>query len=400
MSGEKVTPSCGPRFWSLITPLFSALTYVGSLYAHHGMLQETIYYTQEAHKLVTAVGSDAHLAMASALLGSTYLKAGVLDKGSECLMLTQRYASTRVDHNTREMAVLSYHTGAMQGLLGDHDLEMEAYKSAEDILQVLAGTEHIKDLDIIKEASSSLEDQMAQLTITKPKATRKPAVRAKTATKRKVAAQPKAVIEAKPSITNECPQLNSLKAALLRQKARAFISMKKSVEALSFLHEASNSSTTQTEIIDQSVTMAKQLLLQSMEQMAADPVYSVLQESTISFPAVAGVTKSEKFGERLPVVKASPPAKKGAKNSRVISRSKSPSPDSCFDKLRQAQEHLIDVHSIAVTVAPLSVIHSITTLLNSISILLSASWEAKGRSLAHPGFASCSIGMFQSQIWA
>lgn len=79
---------------------------------------------------------------------------------------------------------------------------------------------------------------------------------------------------------------------------------------------------------------------------------------------------------------------------RDLNRSKSPAPDSFFDKLRQAQEHLTEVHSIALSVAPMAVIHVISALLNNVAILLSASGQIKGKPLAHPGFASCSIGMF------
>ena len=68
--------------------------------------------------------------------------------------------------------------------------------------------------------------------------------------------------------------------------------------------------------------------------------------------------------------------------------------DSFFDKLRQAQEHLTEVHSMALTVAPVALIHKISALLNSVAILLSAAGQIKGKPLAHPGFASCSIGMF------
>ena len=48
---------------------------------------------------------------------------------------------------------------------------------------------------------------------------------------------------------------------------------------------------------------------------------------------------------------------------------------------------------MAVAVAPVSVVHTASALLNSVAILLSAAGQVKGRSLAHPGLASSSIGM-------
>ena len=167
---------------------------------------------------------------------------------------------------------------------------------------------------------------------------------------------------------------------------------KKFTEALAILQVLDSGHLSQLEAVDHGLAMAKQFLFHSLDQMNADPVYSVLQDSTISFPSVAGLAKNEKHGDRLSVVKVSPP-RKGARGARELAGSKSPVPDSFFDKLRQAQEHLTEIQSMAVAVAPVSVVHTASALLNSVAILLSAAGQVKGRSLAHPGLASSSIGM-------
>jgi separase len=149
------------------------------------------------------------------------------------------------------------------------------------------------------------------------------------------------------------------------------------------------------DIVEQGLGMAYQLLIQSMEQMNADPVYSVLQESTISFPSIVGQSRADRStGDRLSVGKHSPTRKlQETKGGKGRARSKSPAPNSFIDKLRQAQEQLTEVHSVALLVAPVSILHTISALLNNIAILLSAAGQVKGKPLAHPGFASCSIGM-------
>lgn len=387
----------GPEFWPLVTPLFRAIMYLSTLHAHHGMFQETLYYAEQAYSIVREIGSEAHIAMASAYLGSIWLKAGTLDKGSELLMAAKQLGTSL--GKTRESALLACHVGNMYGLLGDRDAEVESYEDAEATLQILTGTDFINRVDRLADPADELEEKIASLAVSKKKvaAPQKTAVRSKTVAKKKPAARAKSPVEMNLSVAEECSQLMSLKATVLRKKARAFNCTKKLVDALTLLNEAENYSNTQLSAVEQGLAMAKQLLLGSMEQMHADPVYSVLQESTISFPAVMGLSKSERHsGDRLSVTRSSPPPRRAptTKGRRDINRSKSPAPDSFFDKLRQAQEHLAEVHSIALTVAPVAVIHSITALLNSIAILLSAAGQIKGKPLAHPGFASCSIGMF------
>jgi len=385
----------GSNFWALITPLFRSLNHLSTLFAHHGMFQETVYYAEQARKLAQEVGSEAHLAMASALLGSTWLKAGVLDRGSELLMEAKKLCSNF--DSCRNTALLAYHLGSMHGLLGDRDEEILAYGEAEETIKSIGMVDYINSLERVTNASDEsggLVEKMAQLTLTKRKVpvARKAPARAKTVTKRKATTRAKSPVEVVGSVEEECPQLTSLTSMVVRQKARALVFTKKFTEALAILQVLDSGHLSQLEAVDHGLAMAKQFLFHSLDQMNADPVYSVLQDSTISFPSVAGLAKNEKHGDRLSVVKVSPP-RKGARGARELAGSKSPVPDSFFDKLRQAQEHLTEIQSMAVAVAPVSVVHTASALLNSVAILLSAAGQVKGRSLAHPGLASSSIGM-------
>ncbi|CZS93527.1 related to cell division-associated protein [Rhynchosporium graminicola] len=386
--------SSGANFWALVTPLFRSLNHLASIFAHHGMFQETIYYAEQAHKLAKEVGSNAHLAMASAFLGSTWLKAGVLDRGSELLMEAKQLCS---NVKSRDTALLSYHLGNMHGLLGEPDEEISAYSKAEATIESIGTVDYIDSLERVPNHSdqlSGLEDKMVQMTITKRMVVmaRKTPARAKVAPKRKTTTRAKSPVEILSSVAQECPQLMSLTSMIARQKARALVLTKKFADALIILQGIDTGHLNQLEAIDHSLAMAKQHLLHSLEQMNADPVYSVLQDSTISFPSVTGLAKTEKHGDRLSVLKASPPKKgQAARNAKERAGRKSPLPDSFFDKLRQAQEQLTSIQSIAIAVAPVSVVHTVSALLNSVAILLSAAGQVKGRSLAHPGLASSSI---------
>lgn len=390
MSGR---PICGSLFWPLITPLFRSLIHLSNVYAHHGMFQETIYYAEQAYMLVEKVGSEVYMAMASADLGNKWLRAGVLDKGSESLMRAKSLSQS--EYQNRYTAALAYHLGTMHGLLGDRGAEIAAYDEAEAAIKRLIDPEFIDQLDQFTSPSELLGKELSKLSLsrrtvpTKQKATGRP----KTATKRKTVARAKSpTVEVIYSIGVECPQIISLKGTVIRRKAITLTSMKDYVQAQCLLNETGNYLSTQMDVIEQGLAMARHLLLQSMEQMNADPVYSVLQESTISFPSVIGQARAEKCtSDRLSVAKLSPPRKlptaKGAKHG---DRSWHPPPSNFIEKLRQAQEQLMEVHSIALAVAPVATVHSISALLNIMAMLLSATGQVKGKALAHPGFTSCS----------
>ncbi|OWO98493.1 hypothetical protein B2J93_2228 [Marssonina coronariae] len=387
----------GSSFWALITPLFRSLSHLSTVFAHHGMFQETVYYAEQAYRLVKDVGSDAHLAMASASLGSTWLKAGVLDRGSEYLMEAKQLCSQC--EQGRNAVLLTYNLGNMYGLLGESEKEISAYEEAESITKTIGMVDYINSLEKIAASSEMpdvLEQKLATLTLTskrKTSAPKKAPARPKAASKRKAAARANSPVEVVMSIAEECPQLNSLAATILRQKARALISTKKFGEALVILQGVEHCGLTQLEAVDHGLAMAKQLLFHSLEQMNADPVYSVLQDSTISFPSVVGLTKSlDKHGERLSLAKTSPPRRgQAVRGTRERAGAKSPAPGSFFDKLHQAQEYLTEIQSMAIAVAPMSVVHTTSALLNSVAILLSAAGQVTGKSLAHPGLASSSI---------
>jgi separase len=384
----------GTSLWGLITPLFQGLTRLSELFAHHGLFQETIYYAEQADKLAQEVDSDSLQATASVLLGSTWLKAGFLKKGSEFLIHAEQFCSDK--HESRDKAVLRYHMGKMHGLLGQEDAAITAYMNAEASLNIITSAEYIRGLERVADDSSLLEDEMARLSLKqkKPAAPRKTTGRPKKTISKKATTRAKSPVETVSPVADECPQLLSFKSVVLRQRARALMTRQNFVDALNLLQEAEIHTTTRVELVDHSLSMAKQLLLQSLEQMGVDPVYSTLQECTISFPSIASAIKSEQHGDKLSG-KASPPRKPTA--MRAIgdrNGSKSPVPNSFVDKLRQAQEFLVEAHATATLVAPMAVVHNASALLNSVTILLSAASYMKGKSLPHPGLASFSVGTY------
>ena len=391
---EKREPHTGSEFWAIITPLLRSLSHLSELYAHHGMFQETMYYAEQTLKLAQKAGSKTQAATASAYLGSVWLKAGDLEKGAEYLMMAKDLGSSNDDN--KATALLLYYLGNMQGRLGDRKAELAAYDEVEASLKNLTRKDFINTIDQIVDPTDALGKKMSRLDISKSKPpARKTVARPKAVASRKATSRVTPPVDIISSVSEECPQLMTLKAMVLRQKADALMCTKGFTDALGLLQESETCSKSHIDVMNHGLAMAKRLLLQSIEQMNADPLYSVLQESTISFPSVVAHSKPEKTTrERSSSIRLSPLGKsKIGKNIADRAGLKSPPPESFIEKLHQAQEHLVEVHSVALVTAPVAVIHSISSVLNSVAMLLSAAGQGKGNSLTNPGFASCLIGL-------
>ena len=385
----------GPAAWALVGPLFKGLSHLSALYAHNGMFQETIYYAEQAHKLVQLVDSGAYLAKALTTTGSTWLSAGRLDKASEFFVKARELSSSSGESQTA--IILNCQLGRLQGLLNNREATLAAYSHALATLETLTSVKYISEIDRIKNHAAVLEEEISRLSLkpSKPAGSRN-SVASKKAPKKSIAASKK-MLEVPISISDESIQLASLKGFLLRQKASALMLWKRCEEAVAILKEADVFLRREVDTIDQRISTAKQLLLQSLEQMSADPVYSVLQDSTISVPAVvsysrtAGPISDKPLGTRLSL------PRKCQCNSSMCGHHRPKSPcTSFFDKLRQAQERLSEVHSAAVQLSSTTIIHSLSSLLCAISILISAAGPSLGRIPIHPNLGICSMGKYKT----
>ncbi|KAI9645919.1 separin protein [Ciborinia camelliae] len=387
----QASPS-GIGFWPLVSPLFHGLIHLSNLYAHHGLFQETLHYGEQAHELIKAFNFDGQTAIALATLGGIWTKAGDLDKGTGYLMDAEQLYKNGI--KGKSSVTVACQIGRLRGMLGDRKAEIACLEEANQILKTLTDPTFLTTLELgntgVQDVHDTLETGIETLTISKPKT---PLAR-KTSTRKKMPAPRKPVVRSKTptplesSVSTECPQLDSLRANILWQLADALMSLKRKNEAQVFLDEASKFSNSQLDEVYQGLAEARCLLVRCMEQMVSDPVYSVLQDSTLSFPSVVGNLKGNKGHAEKPTIAHQPPPTKiqVPKGGR---RAKSPGPDSLFDKLHCAQEILVETYPVAFLVAPISVMHKITSLLNNVSILLSAAGPVKGRS--QPGLASCSI---------
>ncbi|KAF3045482.1 hypothetical protein E8E12_007243 [Didymella heteroderae] len=122
---------------------------------------------------------------------------------------------------------------------------------------------------------------------------------------------------------------------------------------------------------------------ESAQQIAADFAFNTLPESTIAFPAIG--SKDRRMSEGVLVKKATPTAPAKAKPGRGKKIAAVAKID-FTDTLRQAREHLLEVHALSATHGSNHLFQQVSNALGHITVLLSAVSEARGS--VHPLYAA------------
>ncbi|KFY46711.1 hypothetical protein V495_02284 [Pseudogymnoascus sp. VKM F-4514 (FW-929)] len=356
----------GPSAWMLARPMFRCFVHLSQVYTHHGMFQDTIYYAEQAHKIAVSIDSTNYIVEALALIGGAWLKAGNTEKATE--FLTQAKDLAAVQKEAQTLVVLSGNLGSLHSVHGDKTAELAAYGEAERTLNSLTNSTYISDLDRVFDVTVILQAEISRLTIDDTKKRGRPA--RKTVAKapaRKKEAVSKQQATAPISISEQCVGLVSLKGAILRQKARSFAKWNRFEDSSMVLEEAAEYSLSSLDAIETHVAQAECLFRQSSALLPSDSVYSVLQDSTISFPAVVG-SKTASL-ERVSAARTTPPRKNqsSARNASVPRGSTM----SWVDPLKQAHDHLVEAYSTASQISSTRVLTQIASFLNTTSLLLS-----------------------------
>lgn len=387
--------TAGPRFWGLAVPLLRCLLHISSVYAHIGMFQETIYYAESAWKIAESTQSSLYRAQVTAWTGSVYLKAGNLAKALDTLAGAKNHipnsiCSSRV-HFARKL-------GELYSEIGDEDKANEYLTIAEETLQLLGDTPK----------SSSIEDRSTAPTA-KTKTTGARAVRVARTTKAKPAAATRLtkrpVTAAKTKATGadavahlpEDVYQSSLLAAVLLSRAIGYIQRKDWSLALSTLEQAKELPKLFGTLSLEQIVTATSLIGHSMEQMISDPVFSVMQDSTISFPAIASSVGRASMDKNS--LATSPPRRgRAAAGDKKTTKDKVTGP-AFADALRQAQDILIEAHRSTLSTADSGMVHRLSTLLQNTIILLSATSASKAKPMLSSGLAIVAVDLGRNITW-
>lgn len=388
----------GPEFWRLFYGLYRNIFWLSSVYAHLGMFQETMYYAEQALKMAETVGSEFYNAQCSAWIGSLSWRAAKAEKSVE--MLQQATALLPNDDRSYSSATLACQISSMY--LSQNNLEGAELllAKAEAVVGnlVVAPTKAASPDEAI--ATAAVENKTA-----KPNVAGKPGRGARKTTRQASAKKTaKATAKTKTTITTtpkpvapvEDAQLAKLRASILVQKAASMLSRKEWAEAQSVLAEATAASKASSLLPMRQVTMASCLLGMSMEQMAEDPVFSVIQDSTISFPALSGAEKT--VAARSPVKSASPRKARGAGPTSQREMVNETTPRLYVEHLREAHDYLLEAHSVAALSGDASLIHKISGMLQNVGLFLTAT-SAKAKATTHSAQTSYSVELARNLTW-
>ncbi|KAI9724848.1 MAG: hypothetical protein M1812_000124 [Candelaria pacifica] len=369
----------GPRFWSLIPSLYEGLCQLSRLYSHQGMFQEVNHYNEQARKIAISVHATNFISRSLATSGDISVRGGHVAKGES--ILREATSSCMGLEECKGTADLHCSLGYLFHIQSNWLDGIKSFEKAEAILDRLTEKAYISALDRLPTSRDGLEERLSQLTLKDRsvpyKARSSKSIKAPFIKSRRLAPPKAAKVAVKSTIqmTEECPQLLRLQREVLRQKALALILQQKVDLAASLLQEAESMPDTRQGLVQQRLIMAKQLLTRALEGLAADAVFCVLPESTISFPSVAVASKS-RLSDRSPgkVMRLSPQRKSPAKvtTHRKVARPKTSVRDESIALLHEARETLLEVQSTAIQMCSISVVHKISNVLSSTIILLSA----------------------------
>ncbi|KAI2466597.1 peptidase family C50-domain-containing protein [Annulohypoxylon bovei var. microspora] len=388
----------GPEYWALSHPLFRFLLQLSSIYAHVGVYQETLYYAEQAQKVAKSIGSAVYMSQALAWLAHVWLMAGKPGKANE--LATEMKPLSLGLESTYQNAKVLCRLSSIYGELEDLEAQVELLSKAESMLEVLSvGDKGTKD-----SAANELESKMTKLSLEEKPISKVP-VRRTTVAKasratRTVAKKPAAkkaipvpLIEVPMAVKSEDIQLSFLRGLILQSKSAILIAKDDWSAAVTTLRTAYELSRIPADVSQTCFLMGVALIRQSLEQIGQDAVFSVIQDSTLSFPSVTRSPKERTLADRLSITQTPAPRKGRGPSKRAQNDTRS-----FIEKLREAQGHLLTAHSIASLNGDGDLVHRIAVALQSVVILLSNT-NSSNPAASHPFHATCAVELARNLTW-
>ncbi|GKT87842.1 cell division-associated protein bimB (peptidase family C50) [Colletotrichum tofieldiae] len=389
--------SDGPDNWALACGLLRAVLHLSSVYAHLGMFQETVYYAEKAHQIANSTNASIHRAQAASWIGSVWIKACKLDKSIGYLNEARQLMATAVKP-TRQAFQLACELSASFGEMKDHENEHLLLELAE----VTLGTLNNSSRGAITGVSDEqVVTKMAKLTLKAPATRRtratKAAAPAATRTTRRVAApKTKAAAPSKAVVVASNDKASDLKASMLMYKALVHLSKGDWAAAASLLEEAKQMSSSLRESLRVQIGEAICLIEQGTKQMEGDSVFSVVKESTISYPSIHAALDKNNTEKTSPTGHSPRKAQgRAASAERKVSKDNA----TFVETLEQAQTQLMEAQAAAAISGNGHLVHRISALLQSTGIFLSAASQRVPKNMGSFGYATCSVEFARNLTW-
>ncbi|KAI1158708.1 peptidase family C50-domain-containing protein [Nemania serpens] len=382
----------GPVFWNLAYPLYRFTLQLSLTYEHLGMYQETLYYAEKAQDIARSMGSSSYLAQATTHVASVSLMADKIEKSLE-LVTETKLALISSEPTCQAVAALCKAASVYQQA-EEAGNEAELLTNAESMLHDLQKKISLGE-DI---AGGNLEAEPMRNPVKRtappryrgrgPNAAKPIAAPRKTAAKKTTAKGPNALAKIAIQVREEDNQLKSLRASVLLSRSLSFIKQQDWVAAITSLRSAAELSILSSDLSQEHFLLGISLMGQSLTQMGSHAIFSFIQDSTLSFPSVALTVGDKSPHGQLLAGRASPHK----------SRSTQQDTQGFVDNLQEAQEHLLEAHSIATRNGDGFLVHRIAAALQNVVVLLSNTSSSAVRA-SHPAYATCSIELARNLTW-
>ncbi|RYC62966.1 hypothetical protein CHU98_g3266 [Xylaria longipes] len=393
MSFDVARANTGPSFWALVYPLYRFTRQLSSTYEHLGMYQETLYYAEQAEKIARSMGSSGYLAQATTHVASVSLMAENIAKSLD--LVTETKPALLSTEPTYQAVTALCKAASVYQQAGEADNVSLLLTSAETMLQDLQQKTVVGE-DAVRD---NLEDRPTQIPVRKTLPSRSRG-RAATAAGPTPASR-KAVAKKTPAKGKNAPvkivkpvcvrdtQLKSLKASLLLSQSLALVRQQDWGAAITALRSAAQLSSLSSDLSQQHFLLGISLMGQSLTQMGSDSVFSFIQDSTLSFPSVTMAVRDKDPHGQLLTGQISPVRKP---------RSTPQDTREFVEKLHDAQDHLLEAHSIATRNGNGFLVHRIAAALQNVVVLLANTSSSHIRA-SHSAYATCSIELARNLTW-
>ncbi|KAF2199710.1 hypothetical protein GQ43DRAFT_491012 [Delitschia confertaspora ATCC 74209] len=398
----------GAEFWFLVPLLHQALSLQAQVFAHLGLLQEAIYMCEQADKVASATNSPTLILESASHQIEYWAQSGRPDKAQAAMDSASR--SLVSTHH----AVVKYHSSVARLYHSSEKFqqELKALDNMCSIVQELQLPSFLKELESLQPTAEALAARASEMSLVTSKAEdkkpmrttrgRKPTVktvpkstpRAVTKSTVKPVAKPTQKAAAAitnptvPSISEECSQLNSLRADATRRRALVNIAQDNILKAAELLEQAGELDQGFESRVLHLCAKFKVLFAQSMNELATDFTFNALPESTIAFPALFQSDRalSEAFVAKVANLSTSPSTVKPPPTQR--GKGKKPIKTNFIATLQQAKYCIAEAHALVSRGGSSSMLTQVSCALSNVTVLLSAATQGETRGSLHPLYAA------------
>ena len=274
-------------FWPIVPRLFRHLTRLSSLLGHEGSLTEARFYLDQAAKVAQAVQADSLLVTIKLLHAELDTSSGQNENAIAGLKAAK--SMTSVNYPAHLNISIDLALARAYARIGDHENENLLLEAAQSILRDNTTIQITADRSSSPRPSDDLIQQMEHLRLdAQPKKQVGKAKRGTVIKQGRARLATKTVAEkvvSKPQSEREHLTFTKSRISVLRQRGASYSRQTDFERAADLLDQARALSLTYSDTLLHSLELACHLLRQGLSGLLADPVFSVLQDSTISCPS-------------------------------------------------------------------------------------------------------------------